>query len=245
MQKILIIGASSAIAEVSARVWAARGAALYLVGRRAERLEAMAADLKVRGAARVDWRAMDACAVDEHPAMLEAADNFLCGIDVALIAHGSLPDQRACELSVKQTLAEIDTNALSVIALSTLIANRLAWQEKGTLAVISSVAGDRGRQSNYVYGAAKGMVTIFLQGLRNRLFKHGVQVLTIKPGFVDTPMTSGFKKGALWASADQVARGIVRAVDKKRDEVYLPFFWWPIMWIIRHLPEGYFKKLKL
>ena len=142
-------------------------------------------------------------------------------------------------------MAEIDTNALSVIALSTLIANRLAWQEKGALAVISSVAGDRGRQSNYVYGAAKGMVSLFLQGLRNRMFKHGVQVLTVKPGFVDTPMTSGFDKGHLWASAEQVARGIVRAIDTRRDVVYLPGFWWPIMWIIRHLPEGYFKKLKL
>ena len=89
------------------------------------------------------------------------------------------------------------------------------------------------------------MVSLFLQGLRNRMFKHGVQVLTVKPGFVDTPMTSGFDKGPLWASAEQVARGIVRAIDTRRDVVYLPGFWWPIMWIIRHLPEGYFKKLKL
>ena len=245
MQKILIIGATSAIAEAAARLWEPRGAAFYLVGRNAERLVSIADDLKVRGAARVETQVMDACERSRHEAMLTAADNFLCGIDVALIAHGSLPDQRACELSVDLTLAEIETNALSVIALSTLIANRLAWQEKGTLAVISSVAGDRGRQSNYVYGAAKGMVSLFLQGLRNRMFKHGVQVLTVKPGFVDTPMTSGFDKGPLWASADQVARGIVRAIDTRRDVVYLPGFWWPIMWIIRHLPEGYFKKLKL
>ena len=229
MQKILIIGATSAIAEAAARLWAPRGAAFYLVGRNAERLVSIADDLKVRGAARVETQVMDACERSQHEAMLTAADNFLCGIDVALIAHGSLPDQRACELSVDLTL----------------IANRLAWQEKGTLAVISSVAGDRGRQSNYVYGAAKGMVSLFLQGLRNRMFKHGVQVLTVKPGFVDTPMTSGFDKGPLWASADQVARGIVRAIDTRRDVVYLPGFWWPIMWIIRHLPESYFKKLKL
>ena len=245
MQKILIIGATSAIAEAAARQWAVRGAAFYLVGRRAERLEAIAADLKVRGAARVEWQAMDLCAHDAHAAMLEAADAFLCGIDVALIAHGSLPDQRACELSVERTLAEIETNALSVIALATLLANRLAWQEKGTLAVISSVAGDRGRQSNYVYGAAKGMVSIFLQGLRNRMFKHGVQVLTIKPGFVDTPMTAEFKKSAVWARPEQVARGIVRAVDKRGDEVYLPGFWRLLMLVIRHIPEAIFKKLSL
>ena len=140
MQKILIIGATSAIAEAAARLWAPRGAAFYLVGRNAERLVSIADDLKVRGAARVETQVMDACERSQHEAMLTAADNFLCGIDVALIAHGSLPDQRACELSVDLTLAEIETNALSVIALSTLIANRLAWQEKGTLAVISSVA---------------------------------------------------------------------------------------------------------
>ena len=245
MQKILIIGATSAIAEAAARQWAARGAALYLVGRNAGRLDAIAADLKVRGAARVECRVMDACDRSQHEAMLTAADSFLCGIDVALIAHGSLPDQRACELSVEQTLAEIDTNALSVIALATLLANRLAWQEKGTLAVISSVAGDRGRQSNYVYGAAKGMVSIFLQGLRNRMFKHGVQVLTIKPGFVDTPMTAAFPKGALWAKPDAIARGIVRAVERGADEVYLPDFWRLIMFIIRHVPERIFKKMSL
>lgn len=245
MQKILIIGATSAIAEAAARLWAPRGAAFYLVGRNAERLVSIADDLKVRGAARVETQVMDACERSQHEAMLTAADNFLCGIDVALIAHGSLPDQRACELSVDLTLAEIETNALSVIALSTLIANRLAWQEKGTLAVISSVAGDRGRQSNYVYGAAKGMVTRFLQGLRNRLAKKGVQVLTIKPGFVDTPMTAAFKKGALWAQPEDVARGILAAIDKGRDEVYLPGFWRLIMLVIRHIPERIFKKLSL
>ena len=111
--------------------------------------------------------------------------------------------------------------------------------------MIGSVAGDRGRQSNYVYGAAKGMVSLFLQGLRNRLAKQGVQVLTIKPGFVDTPMTAAFSKGALWAKPDDIARGIVRAVDRKSDEVYLPGFWWVIMTIIRHIPERIFKKLSL
>jgi len=118
-------------------------------------------------------------------------------------------------------------------------------QGKGSLAVISSVAGDRGRQSNYVYGAAKGMVSLFLQGLRNRLSKKNVQVLTIKPGFVDTPMTAAFTKGALWAKPEAVARGIVKAVDKRRDEVYLPGFWRLIMLLIRHIPESLFKKLSL
>jgi len=245
MKKILIIGASSAMAEAAARLWAARGDALFLVGRRAERLEAIAADLRVRGKGLVECLAMDACDRAAHAAMLDAAEAALGGLDVILIAHGSLPDQKACEASVDLTLKEIDTNALSVVALATLAAQRLEAQAHGTLAVISSVAGDRGRQSNYVYGAAKGMVSLFLQGLRNRLSRAGVQVLTIKPGFVDTPMTAAFPKGALWAKPDAVARGIVRAIDRRREEVYLPGFWRLIMLVIRHVPERLFKRLSL
>ena len=245
MQKILIIGATSAIAEASSRIWAARGAALFLVGRRAERLQVIAADLRVRGAAAVGCYTMDACDMAAHAAMFDAATAALGSVDIALIAHGSLPDQRACEASVDLTLHEINVNGVSVIALATRLGELFAAQGRGSLAVISSVAGDRGRQSNYVYGAAKGMVSLFLQGLRNRLAKQGVQVLTIKPGFVDTPMTAALPKGALWAQPDAIARGIVRAIDGKRDEVYLPGFWWLIMTIIKHIPERVFKKLSL
>ncbi len=244
-QRILIIGAASAIAEAAARQWAGRGAALFLVARNAAKLETIAADLRVRGAASVAVQAMDATDTAAHAAMLDAAVAALGGIDAALIAHGTLPDQKACEASVELTLQEIDNNGLSVIALATRLANLMEAQGSGSLAVISSVAGDRGRQSNYVYGAAKGMVTRFLQGLRNRLAKKGVQVLTIKPGFVDTPMTAAFKKGALWAQPEDVARGILAAIDKGRDEVYLPGFWRLIMLVIRHIPERIFKKLSL
>lgn len=245
MKRILIIGATSAIAEATARLWAARGATLFLVGRNAERLEAVASDLRVRGAAAVTSFAMDACDTAAHAAMLEASRDAMGGLDVALIAHGSLPDQKACEVSVELTLKEIDTNALSVIALATRLAEIFEKQGCGTLAVISSVAGDRGRQSNYVYGAAKGMVSLFMQGLRNRLAKKGVQVLTIKPGFVDTPMTAAFPKGALWAKPEAIARGIARAVEYGADEVYLPGFWRLIMTIIRLVPERVFKRLSL
>ena len=245
MKRVLIIGATSAIAEAAARQWAAQGASLFLVGRKAERLQAIAADLSVRGAAKVGTQSMDATDVGAHAAMFDAVRAELGGIDVALIAHGTLPDQKACEASVELALKEIDTNGLSVIALVTRLANLMEAQGAGTIAVISSVAGDRGRQSNYVYGAAKGMVTRFLQGLRNRLAKKGVQVLTIKPGFVDTPMTAAFKKGALWAQPEDVARGILGAIDKGKDEDYLPGFWRLIMWVIRHIPERIFKKLSL
>ena len=245
MQKILIIGATSAIAEATARLWATRGDALFLVARKAAQLNTIADDLRIRGAASVGCFTMDACDTSAHATMLEAAEKALGGLDVALIAHGSLPDQKACEASVELTLKEIDTNALSVIALLTRLAEGFEKQGSGTLAVISSVAGDRGRQSNYVYGAAKGMVSLFMQGLRNRLAKKGVQVVTIKPGFVDSPMTAAFPKGALWAKPDAIARGIVRAIDRNADEVYLPGFWRLIMFIIRHIPERVFKKLSL
>lgn len=245
MQKVLIIGATSAIAEAFARLCAARGDALFLVGRKAQRLEEIAADLRVRGAAQVDCGVLDATDHAAHAATLAAAESALGGLDVALIAHGTLPDQKACEASVELTLREIDNNALSVIALATLLGARFEAQGRGALAVIGSVAGDRGRQSNYVYGAAKGMVALFLQGLRNRLAKKGVQVLTVKPGFVDTPMTAAFKKGALWAQPDDIARGILAALAAKKDVVYLPGFWRLIMLIIRLIPERIFKKLSL
>ena len=245
MKKILIIGATSAIAEATARPWAARGASLFLVGRRAERLQVIAADLRVRGAAAVGCYTLDAGDIATHAAMFDAAVAALGGIDIALIAHGSLPDQKACQASVELTLKEINTNGVSVVALASWLGEFFAAQRSGSLAVISSVAGDRGRQSNYVYGAAKGMVSIFLQGLRNRLAKQGVQVLTIKPGFVDTPMTAALPKGALWAKPDAIACGIVHAIDTKRDEVYLPGFWRLIMTIIKHIPERVFKKLSL
>ncbi|MBI4742917.1 MAG: SDR family oxidoreductase [Betaproteobacteria bacterium] len=245
MQKILIVGAASAIAEAAARRWASGGNALFLVGRNAARLETIAGDVRVSGAASVGVFAMDANEVAAHPAMLQAAEKSLGGLDIALIAHGTLPDQKACERSVELTLREIGTNGLSVVALATLLGERFGKQGSGSVAVIGSVAGDRGRQSNYVYGAAKGMVGLFLQGLRNRLASKGVQVLTVKPGFVDTPMTAAFKKGALWAQPDDIAAGILRAIGKKRDVVYLPGFWRAIMTVIRHIPESVFKKMSL
>lgn len=243
MSRVLIIGAGSAIAEAVARIYAARGASLFLVGRDPQRLAAIAADLKVRGAADAAVHALDANAYAEHAAMLDAAWARLGAVDLALIAHGSLPDQKACEASAALTLDEFSTNGLSVIALAAAIAPRLA--PGATLAAISSVAGDRGRASNYVYGSAKAAVSAFFSGLRQRLSAQGVNVLTIKPGFVDTPMTQAFKKGALWAKPDAVARGIVQAVERRRAVAYLPGFWWAIMQIIKAIPEPVFRRLKL
>ena len=244
-KRILVIGATSAIAEACSRRWAERGAHLYLVGRDAERLGALVADLRTRGAAAAAYGMLDVNDFDRHAQALDQALAELGRLDVALVAHGTLGDQRQAELSVEETLAQIRTNGLSVVALLTDLANRMQAQGAGTIAVIGSVAGDRGRQSNYVYGTAKAMVATFLQGLRNRLHPHGVRVLTIKPGFVDTPMTAHLPKGPLWASPQVVAQDILRAIDRGRDVLYTPVFWRWIMTVIRMIPERVFKRMRL
>lgn len=245
MKKILIIGATSAIAQAVAQRYAAKGASLYLLARSTDKLQTLADDLTVRGAARVAYAVFDADDTTRHAAVLEQAIATLEGLDICLIAYGILGDQRACEASAELTLRTLHTNALSVISLLTHLGNHCATQQYGTLAVIGSVAGDRGRQSNYVYGTAKGALAIFLQGLRNRLAHHGAHVLTIKPGFVDTPMTRHIDKGPLWASPERVAEGIERAVAARRNVVYVPGFWRLIMLVIRSIPEAVFKRLKL
>lgn len=245
MKKILIIGATSAIAEHCARLWAARGDALFLVARNQDRLNTIAMDLSVRGAGIVSTYQLDLNEITEQQAMLDAAEAAIGGMDTVLIAHGTLSNQKACEQSAEETLAEIKTNALSTIALLTLIANRFEAKRNGTIAVISSVAGDRGRASNYVYGSAKAMVNAFTSGLRQRLHKSNVAVVTIKPGFVDTPMTASFKKGLLWAKPATVAATIVRAIDRRKDEVYVPVFWWGVMMMIKTIPSFVFKKISI
>ena len=243
MKKILIIGATSAIAEATARLYAGDGARLSLIARNPDRLEAVAADLRQRGAESVETFVLDANEFERHETVLNAADEAMNGIDFALIAHGTLPDQAECQSSAESTRREFDTNCTSTISMTTILANLLEPRGAGSIGVITSVAGDRGRASNYVYGAAKGAVTLFLGGLRNRLHGSGIHVLTIKPGFVDTPMTADFPKGPLWAKPESIARGIHKAQRRRRDVVHLPGFWLPIMLIIRSIPERIFKRL--
>jgi short-subunit dehydrogenase len=248
MKNILIIGATSAIAEHCARLWAARGDKLFLVGRDGERLTMIAEDLRVRAGAtdRVAIFQLDTNDMGLHQPMLENAQSFLGTFDGVLIAHGTLPDQKACEASAEATLSALANNGISVVLLAARIANVLEAQHGGCLAAIGSVAGDRGRQSNYTYGAAKALVDRFFEGLRNRLAPVGVNVLLIKPGFVDTPMTAAFAKGGpLWATPERVASEIVAAMDSRRQVLYTPWFWRWIMLIIRHIPERIFVRLKL
>ena len=245
MKKILILGATSAIAEKLTQAFAAKGDSLYLVARNKERLTIIADDLQVRNDSDVYTHSLDLTDTGQHETLLQSAESKMGGLDIVMIAYGTLSDQKESESSFKTTLSELNINCLSVISICTHAANLFEAKGSGCIAVISSVAGDRGRQSNYVYGTAKGALSIFLQGLRNRLDRKGVHVLTIKPGFVDTPMTKDFKKGLLWVGPETIAKGIVRAIDKRKDVVYLPFFWRYIMLIIKLIPERIFKKLSL
>jgi decaprenylphospho-beta-D-erythro-pentofuranosid-2-ulose 2-reductase len=245
MRRLVIVGATSAIAEATAREFAKRGDALCLVGRSTERLEALADDLKIRGASSTCLCTLDLRDVSAFGTMLDHATSALGGLDGALIAHGTLSDQKECEQSVEKLIDELQVNAISVMALCTHLANRFAAQKHGVIAVISSVAGDRGRRSNYVYGSAKAAVTAFTSGLRQRLRGQGVSVVTIKPGFVDTPMTASFKKGVLWASPTFVAKEIAAAMIRGTPLIYTPGFWRPIMWVIRSIPEFAFQRISL
>lgn len=244
-QNVVIFGATSSIAQEVAKLFSENGDQLFLVGRHQAHLIAIADDLKVRGSKRVSYECYDLTEFENHPNIIDRAIQVLGRIDTVLIAHGTLSDQKKCEADFHHTYTELNTNLISHISLLTLLANYFEKQGRGCLAVISSVAGDRGRQSNYVYGTAKAGLSVFLQGLRNRLYRANVNVLTIKPGFVDTPMTVNFKKGLLWSSPQFVAKNIVHAINKKRSVIYTPFFWRYIMMVIKSIPENIFRRLSL
>lgn len=246
MKNIVIVGATSAIATACARNWAEEGERFVLIARNTAHLEQVAADLDARGAAHVTCCALDINDVNAHAAALDQCVAELGTLDIVLLAPGTLPDQTACERDASLAMREFQTNALSLIAFMTPLANLLEAQRSGTLAVISSVAGDRGRPSNYVYGSAKAALSTFCDGLRARLFKAGVHVLTIKPGFVDTPMTAGLPlPKMLVATPQHVAAEISRAIDTRRNVLYTPWFWVGIMAVIRSLPEFMFKRASL
>ena len=245
MNNVLIIGATSAIAQALARQLAQRGVRLVLWGRSLPHLEIIAADLRVRYQAAVSMEAFDFGDFVQHAAALDRTIAASGDLDVAILCHGSLGNQIACQMDFSVAEQELRINCLSALSFLTILANRFELQGRGTLAVISSVAGDRGRQSNYVYGTAKAALDAFSQGLRNRLFCKGVNVLTIKPGFVDTPMTAHLKKGLLFASPERVAQDIIEAIEKKKCVIYTPWFWRWIMLLIRLIPESIFRRLKL
>jgi short-subunit dehydrogenase len=244
-KRVLVLGATSGIAEACIRLWAQRGDHLFLVGRNAERLAAVAADAGVRGAASVGTAVVDLDDTARHAEMLAQAVNDLAGMDIALLALGVLGDQAEAELDFAAAQRIVQTNFVSAVSLLTWLGNHCAQQHRGTLAVLSSVAGERGRKSNYVYGSAKAGLTAFTDGLRNRLDRQGVRVMTIKPGPIKTAMTEGMKGSAKFADVDAVAATLVKAIDRGDDIVYVPGIWRVIMAVVRAIPERVFKGLDL
>ena len=244
-QQVLIIGATSGMAEALARSYAAQGARLFLVARNESKLRDIASDAQARGASEVQTWVMDANNSEAIMPMLDAAWQAFGSFDVALIAHGTLPDQPRTQLDIAYAMAEFRTNAESAIVCMVGLGTKFEPQGKGVIAVIGSVAGDRGRASNYLYGAAKAAVETFASGLRARLFASGVHVLLVKPGFVATPMTAHIPlPSMLTSSADHAAADIVKAINKRKDVLYTAWFWAWIMLIIRWLPAVIFKRLK-
>jgi decaprenylphospho-beta-D-erythro-pentofuranosid-2-ulose 2-reductase len=244
--RVVIFGATSAIAQSVARLFAAEGAELFLVARNAERVEAVRADLIVRGAKAVVTMVADLAEIDAHEAIMTRAGDALGAIDAALIAYGTLSDQSRCESEPSLMRRELTTNFLSQASLLMRLAMMMERQQAGTIAVIGSVAGDRGRASNYVYGSAKAGLRVLAQGLRHRLGRSGVRVVLIEPGFVDTPMTAGLAKGgALWATPDRVAHDIRHAMNRNAAIAYTPWFWRWIMLIVRFMPDALFQRVRL
>lgn len=205
----------------------------------------MADHLKVFAASDIFTYQADLVRFDNHDEMIRNAIASLGQIDIVLVAHGALGNQKECERSFESAQRNLDANFTSTASLLTRLACYFEQQRQGTIAAISSVAGDRGRKSNYCYGCAKGALNIFLQGLRNRLYESGVNVITLKPGFVATSMTAHLRKNFLFADPASVARAIVRTIDSGKDVKYIPGYWHWIMLIIRLIPEKIFKQLNL
>jgi decaprenylphospho-beta-D-erythro-pentofuranosid-2-ulose 2-reductase len=244
-QRIVILGATSAIAEATARLWAARGARIVLAGRNESRLNEIAADLKTRGASEtIDWPLdfVNADASAELAKMVERVG----GLDILLLAYGSLGDHSELERNPAAVAKLIATNFSSAAAWCLAASAVLEKQRAGTLLVIGSVAGDRGRRSNYIYGATKGGLAHLVEGLAHKLAPLGARAVIIKPGFVDTPMTAAIAdKGALWATPEAIATVIVRAGEKGGPAVYAPAFWRGVMLGIRGLPAPLFNKINI
>jgi decaprenylphospho-beta-D-erythro-pentofuranosid-2-ulose 2-reductase len=239
-RRVLVLGATSAVAAEVARLLAARGERLHLVGRDPHKLAALVASLP---ADRTTSEQADLSRLGDNASVVARALATLGGLDLALLAHGDLGDQLASERDLAEAERLVHVNFTSAISLVIPLANHLEQARSGHLAVIGSVAGDRGRPRNYTYGAAKGALALYLQGVRSRLVRAGVSVTTVKLGPVDTPMTATHPKTALFATAPEAARGLLCAIDRKASEAYVPGYWRWIMLAVRHTPEWLFQRL--
>jgi decaprenylphospho-beta-D-erythro-pentofuranosid-2-ulose 2-reductase len=243
-RRILILGATSAIAQAVARLYAQEGARLALVARNRHYLDVVANDLRVRGASALWTEVADFLDVGRHPALVERAQTALGGLDVALVAHGVLPSQ--AEAVADRRLAELcwQTNFVSAASLLEAVGHRMEEAGRGTLGVLSSVAGDRGRAENYVYGASKAALSAYASGLGQRLAPKGVRLVTVKPGPVATPMTVGrSRRPGLLADVDDVGRRVHQALEHGWRVVYAPAYWRLVMGILKLLPTALFERM--
>lgn len=246
MKKVIVLGATSGIALEVQRQLAQCACELLLVARSPERLAALQSDLLARGAPQVLTYSADLSSISQHNGVLEFACRQFPDFDTVLLAYGCMHNQKSSENSVVVLAEELQVDFVSAAAILTLFAGELECRRTGCIAVITSVAGDRGRRSNYVYGSAKGGLSLFVQGLRSRLYSAGVRLITIKPGPVQTPMTDGLPHAAHFADPQQVARDIVRVLQRRSPDVlYTPKIWRYIMTAIQLIPEAIFKRLPL
>ena len=245
-QRIILIGATSAIAQHCARRWAIQASSMLLVGRNEIRLAAVAEDLRVRGP-QADVRAVTVDFMDGNAIDSLVADYAAGGaIDIALVAHGNLPDQMACQNELPLCSEALELNGISPALFVEALAKYMEPAGTGRLAVIGSVAGDRGRKSNYIYGAAKGLLDRYSQGMQHRLAGSGVSVCLIKPGPTSTPMTAHLlEDGPSLAAVEDVAEAVVRGIERKKPVIYAPGKWAVIMLLIKHLPRFIFNKLDI
>jgi short-subunit dehydrogenase len=244
LKKIVILGATSGIAVEIERLLAQHGLEMLLVARSTERLAALQSDLGVRGAKQVLTFAADLAFTQQHVALNAFVRQNFPDYDTVLLAYGSMQNPKEAETSVEVLIDELHVNFVSASAILTLFAADLEQRRNGCIAALTSVAGERGRRSNYVYGSAKGALSLFLQGLRSRLHPAGVKVITIKPGPVQTPMTDHLRKVDRFANPEVVARDIVRALERRAPDVlYTPWFWRHVMTAVRSIPETVFKRL--
>jgi decaprenylphospho-beta-D-erythro-pentofuranosid-2-ulose 2-reductase len=242
-ETVLILGANSDIARAIAHQYASKGYNLYLAARNSSRLEPDVSDIQIRYGREVKILEFDALALDSHQTFY---DDISPKPDIVFCVFGLLGDQKIAEQDWKKAREIISVNYEGALSILHHVANEMEARKKGVIVGISSVAGDRGRASNYYYGSAKAGFTAFLSGLRNRLAKKGVRVVTVKPGFVDTAMTEGLDlPGPLTAQPNEVAKAIYKAVKNRRNIVYTRWMWRYIMLIIRNIPEFVFKKLSL
>lgn len=249
---IVIIGATSDIAYEVIKKYAEEGHNLFLVARNNEKLEIIKQDIVARFSNRINKNnqvnihtfAQDAANLSEHNLLKLEVEKYFDKIDILLIAYGEL-SQNIDVFDNSEVLKSINTNFTSVVSNINTFLPFFIKQNSGNITVIGSVAGDRGRQSNFIYGTSKGALEIYFQGLRNKLFANNINVLLVKPGFVDTKMTSHINKNILFVSPRFVAENIINAIKKQKDVIYVPAIWWFIMTIIKSIPESLFKKLKL